>query len=199
MKTYGSLQSFSSGDAPGGVLRFETLEHSIEGAIHELECIDDNPLSAEEESLSCEDSSASESSDHEAPQEAQAEGGGLFEPPPDQAAGEQKPKQTKSAVSTSKPKSVKVRVEKKHKAKTTRASKKGKASAPSKQPSEILASELPAATPTPEEHLEQERENNEARKIKALVLKQRAERENWASRLRKAKEMGLEVISKVLL
>ncbi|CDJ64465.1 kinesin heavy chain, putative [Eimeria necatrix] len=196
--TYGSLQSFSSGDAPGGVLRFETLEHSIEGAIHELECIDDNPLSAEEESLSCEDSSASESSDHEAPQEAQAEGGGLFEPPPDQAAGEQKPKQTKSAVSTGKPKSVKVRVEKKHKAKTTRASKKGKASAPSKQPSEILASELPAATPAPEEHLEQERENNEARKIKALVLKQRAERENWASRLRKAKEMGLEVISKVL-
>lgn len=199
LKGGGSFQSLSSGDNSGGaVLRFETLEHSIEGAIHELECIDENPLSAGEESLTCEDSSASDVSDHEAPLEAHADEGGPPEQQPDAGISERKLKPTKVIAAAAKAKATRPKGEKKQKAKTAKAPKKAKPSSPVKQHSDV-SPEPPPATITPDEPAEQERDSSESRKIKALVLKQKAERENWAARLRKAKEMGLEVISKVLL
>ncbi|CDJ29234.1 LOW QUALITY PROTEIN: kinesin heavy chain, putative [Eimeria mitis] len=195
---YGSFQSMSSAETSGGgVLRFETLEHSIEGAIHELECIDDNPPSTGEESLTCEDSSASDLSDHETPAETHTEENALPDSQPDAAASERKLKQPKGAPASAKAKVTRAKGEKKLKPKTTKAPKKVKPPAPAKEQGEA-APEPPPATPAPEEPVEQERDNGESRKIKALVLKQRAERQNWAARLRKAKEMGLEVISKVL-
>ncbi|CDI80302.1 kinesin heavy chain, putative [Eimeria praecox] len=195
---YGSLQSLSSGEASGGgVLRFETLEHSIEGAIHELECIDDNPPSAGEESLSCEDSSASDISDHEAPVEAHTEEGAPPDSQPDPMTSERKTKQPKGASASAKSKVTRFKGEKKQKQKTAKTPKKAKPPSPAKEHVEV-SPEPPPPTPTPEEPVEHDRDTSESRKIKALVLKQKAERENWAARLRKAKEMGLEVISKVL-
>ena len=189
----------SSGEASGGaVLRFETLEHSIEGAIQELECIDDNPPSAGEESLTCEDSSASDISDHEAPLEAHMEDSDLREEHQDAGSNDRKLKQPKGAAASPKTKVTRGKGEKKQKSKTVKISKRAKPSPPAKEPSDV-SNDQPQVTLTPEEPVEQERDTSESRKIKALVLKQKAERENWAARLRKAKEMGLEVISKVLL
>lgn len=218
LKGYGSLNSCSSGDSSGEVLRFETLEHSIEGALQELECIDASPPSPAEDSLSCEDSSLSDSTDHEASAEHEPEEGGPLATAPDAAAAgaadaaaatapdavaatapdaaavERKPKHSKSAVG---PKAKPSRP-KKTKAKTSASIKKVRVTV-SKQMSDIPPEPLPSIVAPDEPTSEPDRDTGDAaRKLKALVSKQRAERENWAAKLRKAKEMGLEVVSKVL-
>lgn len=192
LKAYGSLRSSSSGDSAGDVLRFETLEQSIEGALQELECIDANPPSPAEDALSCEESSASESSDHEPELEEGSHAGLLLDAP----AGERKLRKAKSTVGA-KAKPPRSKGEKK-KVKIAKPGKKARSMAPSKDAIEVVAEPIPVAA-TPEEPAEVDREDGDAaRKLKALVTRQKAEREGWAAKLRKAKEMGLEVVSKVL-
>ncbi|OEH74463.1 kinesin heavy chain-like protein [Cyclospora cayetanensis] len=197
--TYGTLRSSSSGESAGGVLRFETLEHSIEGALQELEFIDDKPPTPAEDALSCEESSATETSDHEAAPEAETEEAGAGVQTHDGVAIERKGKHAKAAGTAAKTKVARTKGEKKAKVKVSKAVKKGRALAPSKQASEILTDQQIAVEPsTVEEPVDHERDTSEARKFRALILKQKAEREGWAAKLKRAKEMGLEVVSKVL-
>ncbi|KAL8435565.1 hypothetical protein ACSSS7_002410 [Eimeria intestinalis] len=178
--------------------QFETLEHSIEGALQELECIDANPPSPADDSPSCGESSDSDSSDREASAEPELE---EDMPPvtvgaPDAAAGERKIKRLKSSGGP-KGKQVRQKGEKKAKVKTSKVTKKARFVLP-KQSSESALEDVPTPT-APEEPVEADKESEEAaRKLKALVTKHKTEREGWAAKLRRAKEMGLEVVSKVL-
>ncbi|KAL8438827.1 hypothetical protein Efla_003864 [Eimeria flavescens] len=193
---YGSLRSCASGDNGGEVMRFETLEHSIEGALQELECIDADPPSPAEDALSCEESSLSESSDREESAEAEAEDSIPPDTVPDATSGERKLKNSKSSTGP-KTKPLKHKGEKKGKLKRAKAAKKARFVLP-KQSSEIAAEEI-STSAAPEQPAEGDKENDEVnRKLKVLVTRQKTEREGWAAKLRKAKEMGLEVVSKVL-
>lgn len=200
VKAYGSLQTSSSQESNTGVMRFETLENSIEGALHELECIDADAPSLAEECLSCEESSASDLSEHEGPPEVPEVD--LEESAPrglqsDPAVMDRKLKSVRSSTGA-KSKPPRLKGEKKGKAKAGAKAKKARQPALPKPSSESLLEQ--AAAPAPAEAPpEAEHEPSEAeRKLKALLLKQNAEREGWAFRLRKAKEMGLEIVSKVL-
>ncbi|KAL8455600.1 hypothetical protein Emag_000595 [Eimeria magna] len=178
--------------------QFETLEHSIEGALQELECIDADPPSPAEDSSSCEESSVSDSSDREASVEAEPE---EDTPPvtitaPDAAGGERKMKRLKSSGGA-KAKQLRQKGEKKAKPKTSKTMKKPRFVLP-KQSTEIALEDVPTPAAA-EESPEADKESEEAsRKLKALITKHKTEVEGWAAKLRRAKEMGLEVVSKVL-
>lgn len=170
---YGSLQPCSSGESTGEVMRFETLEHSIEGALQELECIDASPPSPAEDALSCEESSDSESSDHMATPESELEEGGPREPLPEAPNGERKLKQSKSTVGM-KSRPLRQKGEKKVKIKPARTPKKARPSALSKQASEVAA-EAAAPAAVIDETVEPDRESGDAaRKLKLLLSKQKA-------------------------
>ncbi|KAL8272372.1 hypothetical protein Esti_003662 [Eimeria stiedai] len=197
-ENYGSLRSCSSGDSGGEVLRFETLEHSIEGALQELECIDANPPSPADDSPSCGESSVSDSSDREVSAELEPEEDTpvVMVTVPDAAVGERKLKRLKSSGGA-KARQLRQKGEKKAKPKTSKITKKARFVLP-KQSSESALEDLPTPA-APEEPAEADKESEgTARKLKALVTKHKTERESWAAKLRRAKEMGLEVVSKVL-
>ncbi|KAL8445792.1 hypothetical protein Emed_005348 [Eimeria media] len=185
---------------PGGG-ELARAQHSIEGALQELECIDASPPSPAEDSSSCEESSVSDSSDREASAEVEQVEPEEDTPPvtitvPDAAPGERKMKRLKSTAGA-KAKQLKPKGEKKAKPKTSKATKKPRFVLP-KQSSESALEEVPTPA-APEEAPEADKESEEAsRKLKALATKHKTEIEGWAAKLRRAKEMGLEVVSKVL-
>lgn len=213
-----SLPSAASRDSASMVMRFETLENSIDAAMQELESIDKDvpfPRDGGESDLNSdlsEDGGEPTLVTCEAAADAVEVGLGEQDEPQTDGSADDTPSHAETNVpSVALKKAEKVEKKKKKVLKgskvrrfrsthpATMIGNTANTSSPDAKDSSTVSAPLVAPTPDAESYIEKAKEVEEVnRKLSALMNKQKAERSEWAARLRKAKEKGLEIVSKVL-